>query len=47
MKSYPVIVFLGDYRWNKSTVQFEFSDPEMQKFEQNLPANSEGDPSVF
>jgi hypothetical protein len=47
IKDYPVTVFLKDYRWNKSSSQLEFSDPEMQKFEQNLPANSQGDPSVF
>lgn len=47
MKNYPVSVFLKDYQWNATSVQVEFSDPAMRTFEQNLPANSEGDPSVF
>jgi hypothetical protein len=47
MKKYPVTVFLKDYEWNSSTGQVEFRDPAMKAFEQSLPANSEGDPSVF
>lgn len=47
MKNYPVTVFLKDYTWNPNTGQAEFSDPAMKSFEQSLPANSEGDPSVF
>ena len=47
MKNYPVTVFLKDYEWNSSNGQVEFRDPAMRTFEQNLPANSEGDPSVF
>jgi len=47
MKKYSVSVFLKDYQWNKDNAQVEFSDPAMRTFEQNLPANSEGDPSVF
>ena len=47
MKNYPVTVFLKDYEWDYSAAQIEFTDPAMKAFEQNLPANSEGDPSVF
>jgi parvulin-like peptidyl-prolyl isomerase len=47
MKKYPVTVFLRGYQWNSSEAAVEFSDPEMQQFEQTLPANSEGDPSIF
>lgn len=47
VKKYSVFIFLKDYNWNKSSGQVEFSDPAMKNFEQNLPANSEGDPSVF
>lgn len=47
IKDYSVIVFLKDYQWNKSDAKLEFRDAQMRTFEQNLPANSEGDPSVF
>jgi len=47
MKNFPVTVFLKDYAWNPDTGQVEFRDPAMKAFEQSLPANSEGDPSVF
>lgn len=47
MKKYSVTVFIKDYDWNPETAQVEFADPSMKSFEQNLPANSEGDPSVF
>lgn len=47
MKNYSVSVFLKDYEWNSEAAQVEFRDPAMKTFEQNLPANSEGDPSVF
>lgn len=47
MKNYSVTVFLKDYEWNSSTGQVEFRDQAMKSFEQSLPANSEGDPSVF
>ena len=47
MKNYSVTVFLKDYQWNPSNGQVEFRDPAMKSFEQSLPANSEGDPSVF
>jgi hypothetical protein len=47
MKTYSVTVFLKDYTWNQSTGQVEFRDGTMKLFEQSLPANSEGDPSVF
>lgn len=47
MKNYPVTVFIKEYQWNPSNAQVEFRDPAMRSFEQNLPANSEGDPSVF
>ncbi len=47
MKNYNVSVFLDEYAWNPTTAQIEFRDQAMKNFEQNLPANSEGDPSVF
>lgn len=47
MKKYPVTVFIKEYQWNPDSAQVEFRDPGMRTFEQNLPANSEGDPSVF
>lgn len=47
MKDYPVTIFLKDYQWNSNESRLEFRDPAMRTFEQNLPANSEGDPSVF
>jgi hypothetical protein len=47
MKTYSVTVFLKDYEWNPNTGQVEFRDSSMKSFEQSLPANSEGDPSVF
>ncbi|HLM84472.1 MAG TPA: peptidylprolyl isomerase [Candidatus Bathyarchaeia archaeon] len=47
MKNYPVSVFLKQYQWNANNGQVEFRDPAMKTFEQQLPANSEGDPSVF
>jgi len=47
MKNFPVTVFLKDYIWNPNSGQLEFRDPAMKSFEQSLPANSEGDPSVF
>ena len=47
MKTYSVTVFLKDYEWNSSDGQVDFRDGAMKTFEQNLPANSEGDPSVF
>jgi foldase protein PrsA len=47
MKNYPVNVFLKDYQWNSGGSAVEFRDPGMRTFEKNLPANSEGDPSVF
>lgn len=47
MKTYPVTVFLKDYVWNPDSGQVEFRDGAMKTFEQSLPANSEGDPSVF
>jgi foldase protein PrsA len=46
-KKYPVTIFLKDYQWNSNDAQIEFRDTGMRSFEQNLPANSEGDPSVF
>ncbi|MCI0471151.1 MAG: hypothetical protein L0Y73_05785, partial [Candidatus Aminicenantes bacterium] len=46
-KGYSVVVFLKDYQWNPATAQIEFREPEMRSFEENLPANSQGDPSVF
>ncbi len=46
-KGYPTTIFLKDYQWNSDNAQIEFRDPGMQTFEQNLSANSEGDPSVF
>ncbi|MDD3486784.1 MAG: peptidylprolyl isomerase [Candidatus Moranbacteria bacterium] len=47
MKNYPVTVFVKEYQWNSGDAKIGFRDSEMQKFEKNLPANSEGDPSVF
>jgi len=47
MKAYSVTVFLKDYTWDQSNGQVEFRDGAMKSFEQSLPANSEGDPSVF
>lgn len=47
IKTFPVTVFLKDYQWNSNNGQVEFRDGAMRTFEQNLPANSEGDPSVF
>lgn len=47
MKDYPVVVLLKDYQWNSNDGRIEFRDPAMKTFEQNLPANSEGDPSVL
>jgi hypothetical protein len=47
MKNYSVSVFLDEYKWNLSDGQIEFRDQSMKTFEKNLPANSEGDPSVF
>lgn len=47
MKKYPVTIFLKDYQWNSNDAQIEFRDAGMRAFEQNLSANSEGDPSVF
>jgi len=47
MKNYSVTVFLKDYEWNSNIGQVDFHDPAMKSFEQSLPANSEGDPSVF
>jgi len=47
MKKYPVSIFLKDYQWNSNEAQIEFRDGGMRNFEQNLSANSEGDPSVF
>jgi len=47
MKVYSVTIFLKDYQWNAGEARAEFRDPAMKNFEQNLPANSEGDPSVF
>jgi len=47
MKKYPVTIFLKEYQWNSNDAQIEFRDEEMRKFEQNLPVNSEGDPSVL
>jgi hypothetical protein len=47
MKNYSVTVFLKDYEWNSSIGQVEFRDGAMKSFEQSIPANSEGDPSVF
>jgi len=46
-KDYSVTIFLKDYQWNSNEAQIEFRDGGMRTFEQNLPANSEGDPSVF
>ena len=46
-KEYSVTIFLKDYQWNSNEGQIEFRDGGMRTFEQNLPANSEGDPSVF
>lgn len=46
-KGYSITIFLKDYQWNSSNAQIEFRDGGMRTFEQNLPANSEGDPSVF
>jgi hypothetical protein len=47
VKKYSVTVFISDYVWNPANGQVEFADPAMKTFEQRLPANSEGDPSVF
>ncbi len=47
MKTYSVTIFLKDYQWNAADARAEFRDPAMKNFEENLPANSEGDPSVF
>lgn len=47
MKEYPVTIFLKDYQWNSNESRIEFRNSGMRTFEQNLSANSEGDPSVF
>ncbi|MFA6193843.1 MAG: peptidylprolyl isomerase [Parcubacteria group bacterium] len=46
-KDYSITILLKDYQWNSNEAQIEFRDPAMKSFEQSLPANSEGDPSVF
>jgi foldase protein PrsA len=47
MKKYQVMVFLRDYQWNSSNAQVEFKNQDLKKFEENLDANSQGDPSIF
>lgn len=47
MKGYSVTVFLRNYQWNASEGQVEFVNKDLQKFENNLSVNSQGDPSVF
>lgn len=47
MKGYSVTVFLRNYQWNASEGQAEFVNKDLQKFENNLSTNSQGDPSVF
>jgi len=47
MRKQKVLVFSKDYAWNSDAGQADFKDPKMRKFEEDLGANSQGDPSVF
>jgi hypothetical protein len=47
MKNCRVFVFIKGYQWNREEARIEFSDPDLRRFEENLDANSQGDPSVF
>lgn len=47
IKDYKIVVLLEDYQWNANEVQIEFKDQSLRQFEENLEANSPGDPSVL
>lgn len=46
-KKDQVFVFISGYQWSANNARIEFSNADLRQFEDNLEANSEGDPSIF